>query len=158
MDPNALDKIFPEDDYRLGRALEVNLMGEKWSRLKIDPSTSAICRYDLDIRLGVFLDLDRKELYEKINLRAKQMIEKGMVDEAWKIRERFGETCPGLKSLGYNFALENKKGNSNLETFLADLSRSHRNYAKRQVTWFRKETYVQPMGRSEALERIKHMK
>ncbi len=158
LDPNALDKIFPEDDYRLGRALEVNLMGEKWSRLKIDPSASAICRYDLDIRLGVFLDLDRKELYERINRRAERMIEEGMADEAWKIRERFGETCPGLKSLGYNFALENKKGNSNLETFLADLSRSHRNYAKRQVTWFRKETYVQPMGRAEALERIKHMK
>lgn len=158
LDPDSLEKIFPGDDYRLGRALEVNLMGEKWSRLKIDLKTSAVHNYDLEIRLGVFLDLDRKELYERINLRAKQMIEHGMAEEAWTIRERYGETCPGLKSLGYNFALENKKGNSNVETFLADLSQSHRNYAKRQVTWFRKETYLQPMDRSEALEHIKHIK
>ncbi|MCG6192974.1 tRNA (adenosine(37)-N6)-dimethylallyltransferase MiaA [Leptospira sp. FAT2] len=158
LDPDSLIKIFPGDDYRLGRALEVNLMGERWSSLQIDPSTSAIHKFDLEVALGVFLDLDRKELYERINQRAKQMIEAGMAEEAWTIRERYGETCPGLKSLGYNFALENKKGNSNLETFLADLSQSHRNYAKRQVTWFRKETYVQPMGRSEALERIKHIK
>lgn len=158
LDPEALDKIFSGDDYRLGRALEVNLMGEKWSRLKIDPNTSAIYKYDLEIRLGIFLDLDRKELYERINLRAKQMIDLGMADEAWKIRERYGESCPGLKSLGYNFALENKKGNSNVETFLADLSQSHRNYAKRQITWFRKENYIQSMDRSEALERIKHIK
>ncbi|EMO25537.1 hypothetical protein LEP1GSC170_5534 [Leptospira interrogans serovar Bataviae str. HAI135] len=33
----------------------------------------------------------------------------GMADEAWKMKERYGESCPGLKSLGYNFALENKK-------------------------------------------------
>ncbi|MCG6167555.1 tRNA (adenosine(37)-N6)-dimethylallyltransferase MiaA [Leptospira sanjuanensis] len=158
LDPDSLIKIFPGDDYRLGRALEVNLMGERWSSLQIDLSTSAIHKFDLEVALGVFLDLDRKELYERINQRAKQMIEAGMAEEAWTIRERYGETCPGLKSLGYNFALENKKGNSNLETFLADLSQSHRNYAKRQVTWFRKETYVQPMGRSEALERIKHIK
>ncbi|TGL77777.1 tRNA (adenosine(37)-N6)-dimethylallyltransferase MiaA [Leptospira yasudae] len=158
LDPDSLNKIFPGDDYRLGRALEVNLMGKKWSEMRIDPNTSAIHKFDLEIALGVFLDLDRKELYERINQRAKQMIEAGMAEEAWTIRERYGETCPGLKSLGYNFALENKKGNSNLETFLADLSQSHRNYAKRQVTWFRKETYVQPMDRSEALERIKHIK
>ncbi|EMY76370.1 tRNA dimethylallyltransferase [Leptospira weilii serovar Ranarum str. ICFT] len=158
LDPDSLDKIFSEDDYRLGRALEVNLMGERWSRLKIDPSTSAIRRFDLDIRLGIFLNPDRKELYERINLRAKQMIDLGMADEAWKVRERYGESCPGLKSLGYNFALENKKGNSNVETFFADLSQSHRNYAKRQITWFRKENYIQSMDRSEALEHIKHIK
>ncbi|OCC27787.1 tRNA dimethylallyltransferase [Leptospira interrogans serovar Canicola] len=86
------------------------------------------------------------------------MIDLGMADEAWEIRERYGESCPGLKSLGYNFALENKKGNSNVETFLVDLSQSHRNYAKRQITWFRKENYIQAMDRSEALERIKHIK
>ncbi len=158
LDPDSLDKIFLEDDYRLGRALEVNLMGEKWSCLKIDPNTSALRRFDLDIRLGVFLNPDRKELYERINRRAKQMIDWGMADEAWKVRERYGESCPGLKSLGYNFALENKKGNSNVETFLADLSQSHRNYAKRQVTWFRKENYIQSMDRFEALEHIKHIK
>ncbi|MBM9501902.1 tRNA (adenosine(37)-N6)-dimethylallyltransferase MiaA [Leptospira sp. 201903071] len=158
LDPDSLEKIFPGDDYRLGRALEVNLMGARWSSLKIDPQTSAIQKYDLNIRSGVFLDLDRKELYDRINLRAKEMIDQGMAEEAWKIQELYGVNCPGLKSLGYNFALENKKGNSNLETFLADLSQSHRNYAKRQITWFRKETYLKPMGRTEALETIKHIK
>ncbi|PJZ53427.1 tRNA (adenosine(37)-N6)-dimethylallyltransferase MiaA [Leptospira adleri] len=158
LDPDCLEKIFPGDDYRLGRALEVNLMGERWSALKIDIQTSAIQKYDLNIRLGVFLDLDRKELYDRINLRAKEMIDQGMAEEAWKIQELYGVNCPGLKSLGYNFALENKKGNSNLETFFADLSQSHRNYAKRQITWFRKETYLKPMGRTEALETIKHIK
>ncbi|AOP33642.1 tRNA dimethylallyltransferase [Leptospira tipperaryensis] len=158
LDPDSLEKIFPGDDYRLGRALEVNLMGERWSALKIDLQTSAIQKYNLNIRLGVFLDLDRKELYDRINLRAKEMIDQGMAEEAWKIQEFYGADCPGLKSLGYNFALENKKGNSNLETFLADLSQSHRNYAKRQITWFRKETYLKPMGRTEALETIKHIK
>ncbi|XDD51491.1 tRNA (adenosine(37)-N6)-dimethylallyltransferase MiaA [Leptospira sp. WS92.C1] len=156
LDPDSLQRIFPEDEYRLGRALEVNLMGKRWSDLKIDPSTSAIQKYDLRIESGIFLDLDRKELYDRIDLRAKQMIETGMAEEAWKICELYGESCPGLRSLGYNFALENKKGNSNLETFLADLSQSHRNYAKRQITWFRKETYLKPIGRSEALETIKH--
>ncbi|WP_243401600.1 tRNA (adenosine(37)-N6)-dimethylallyltransferase MiaA, partial [Leptospira ellisii] len=156
MDPDSLLRIFPGDEYRLGRALEVNLMGQRWSALKIDPDTSAIERFGLKIESGIFLDLDRAELYDRINRRAARMIEEGMAEEAWKIRERYGESCPGLKSLGYNFALENKKGNSNVETFLEDLSQSHRNYAKRQVTWFRKETYLKPMGRTEALETIKH--
>ncbi|TGK30967.1 tRNA (adenosine(37)-N6)-dimethylallyltransferase MiaA [Leptospira gomenensis] len=156
LDPDSLVRIFPGDEYRLGRALEVNLMGKRWSALEIDPKTSAMKRFDLRIGCGIFLDLDRAELYDRINRRAAQMIEEGMAEEAWKIRERYGENCPGLKSLGYNFALENKKGNSNVETFLGDLSQSHRNYAKRQITWFRKETYLEPMGRTEALETIKH--
>ncbi|WP_167882144.1 tRNA (adenosine(37)-N6)-dimethylallyltransferase MiaA [Leptospira semungkisensis] len=155
LDPKALLKIFPNDNYRYGRALEVNLMGTVWSELKLEEGGGVISSRNLKIQGAYFLDLDRKELYSRIDARARQMIEAGMAKEAEKVAEKYGEDCPGLQSLGYNFALENIKGTSNLETFFGNLSQSHRNYAKRQITWFRKQKFLEPIHPKEAYDKIK---
>ncbi|PJZ68050.1 tRNA (adenosine(37)-N6)-dimethylallyltransferase MiaA [Leptospira perolatii] len=154
LDPKALVRIFKNDNYRYGRALEVNLMGVRWSELKADPKDGILQKYDLTIALGFYLNLERTELYRRINERAKQMIEMGMAEEAKKVAEKYGEDCPGLHSLGYNFALENIKGMSNLESFLGNLSQSHRNYAKRQIAWFRNQPFLAPVDPKAAYEQI----
>ncbi|WP_052580637.1 tRNA (adenosine(37)-N6)-dimethylallyltransferase MiaA [Leptospira inadai] len=157
LDPVALERIFPNDDYRYGRALEVNLMGVRWSELKIKEGSGALHTRNLNILRGYFLDLDRKELYRRIDERARKMISGGMAEEAKRVADKYGESCPGLSSLGYNFALENIKGKSNLETFLGNLSQSHRNYAKRQITWFRKQAFLTPVKPSEAYKNIQNI-
>ncbi|WP_165780200.1 tRNA (adenosine(37)-N6)-dimethylallyltransferase MiaA [Leptospira hartskeerlii] len=157
VDPKALQKIFPNDNYRYGRALEVNWMGTLWSELKVEEGSGALISKKLNILGAFFLDLDRKELYERIDSRAKKMIESGMAEEAKRVSDKYGEDCPGLQSLGYNFALENIKGTSNLETFFGNLSQSHRNYAKRQITWFRKQKILEQVHPSEAYKKIKNI-
>ncbi|WP_167884785.1 tRNA (adenosine(37)-N6)-dimethylallyltransferase MiaA [Leptospira fluminis] len=157
MDPIAFEKISPNDEYRYGRALEVNLMGVRWSELKVEEGSGALITRNLNILAGYFLDLDRRELYERIDERARKMISEGLAEEAGSVAERYGEDCPGLSSLGYNFALENIKGKSNLETFFGDLSQSHRNYAKRQITWFRKRSFLIPVNPTQAYENIQNI-
>ncbi len=157
LDPKALERIFPNDNYRLGRALEVNWMGTIWSELKVEEGRGILDSRNLKIAGGYFLNLDRKKLYERINERAKTMIESGMAEEAKRVADLYGEDCPGLQSLGYNFALENIKGTSNLETFLGNLSQSHRNYAKRQITWFRKQNFLEAMDPAEVYKKIQNI-
>ncbi|TGL64105.1 tRNA (adenosine(37)-N6)-dimethylallyltransferase MiaA [Leptospira sarikeiensis] len=157
LDPAALQKIFPNDNYRYGRALEVNWMGARWSELKVEEGAGALISKNLNILGAYFLDFDRKELYERIDSRARKMIEFGMGEEAKRVADKYGEDCPGLQSLGYNFALENIKGTSNLETFFGNLSQSHRNYAKRQITWFRKQKILEPIHPKEAYKKIKNI-
>ncbi|WP_207766282.1 tRNA (adenosine(37)-N6)-dimethylallyltransferase MiaA [Leptospira wolffii] len=157
LDPKALERIFPNDNYRYGRALEVNWSGAVWSELKVEEGEGALVSRNLKIAGAYFLDLDREILYRRINARAREMIESGMAEEAKRVAEKYGEDCPGLQSLGYNFALENIKGTSNLETFFGNLSQSHRNYAKRQVTWFRKQKFLEPIDPSSVYKKIQNI-
>jgi tRNA dimethylallyltransferase len=92
------------------------------------------------LRLG--LDPDRQALYERINRRAQEMFEAGLIEETQRLLEKYGDAAGPLASLGYKQAVQLLRGELTREQALQAAQQAHRNYAKRQMTWFRREPEV----------------
>jgi tRNA dimethylallyltransferase len=141
LDRAAAEKIHANDVPKLVRAIEVCLtlrskMTELWNERGRDP-----LRGFRFLRLG--LDPDRQVLYERINCRAEQMFEAGLIEETKTLLEKYGNAADPLSSLGYKQALRFIRGELTREQALQAAQQAHRNYAKRQMTWFRREPDVQ---------------
>jgi tRNA dimethylallyltransferase len=92
------------------------------------------------IRIG--LDPDREALYERINRRAQRMFDDGLIEETQELLKKYGEDCRTLTSLGYRQAAQFLRGELTREQAVQAAQQAHRNYAKRQTTWFRREPEV----------------
>jgi len=92
------------------------------------------------LRIG--LDPDREALYARINARAAQMFDCGLSEETRALYEKYGDAARPLASLGYKQALQFIRGELTREEAIATAQQGHRNYAKRQMTWFRREPGV----------------
>ncbi len=141
LDRAAAEKIHANDTPKLVRAIEVCLvsrqkMTELWRQHGSDP-----LRGFRILRLG--LDPDRQALYERINRRAQRMFEDGLVEETQRLLEKYGKAAGPLSSLGYKQAVQFLRGDLTREQALQSAQQGHRNYAKRQMTWFRREPEVQ---------------
>ena len=140
LDPSAAGKIHANDAAKLIRAIEVCLasrsrMTELWQQR--DPLRG----YRI-LRIG--LSPDRQMLYERINARAQQMFDHGLVEETKALVDRYGgrKNATALDSLGYRQAGQFLRGELSREQAIAAAQQGHRNYAKRQMTWFRREPEV----------------
>jgi tRNA dimethylallyltransferase len=91
------------------------------------------------LRIG--LNPPRQALYSRLNHRAEAMFAAGLVEETRGLLERYGPV-KALDSLGYRQALAVLAGTSSIEAAVAAAQQGHRNYAKRQLTWFRRELEV----------------
>ncbi|HNI99060.1 MAG TPA: tRNA (adenosine(37)-N6)-dimethylallyltransferase MiaA [Leptospiraceae bacterium] len=156
LDPEAGKSLNEQDIYRVERALAINLAGKKWSELR--PEGGFTAEFPEIQTVSVWVEWDRKELYERINERSAEMIRKGMPEEAEEAAEKFGEDCPALKTLGYNFALDYIRGKISLDSLKDNLAQSHRNYAKKQITWFRAEEMVYRLNWQDALNLLQNTK
>jgi len=141
LDRIAAAKIHANDTPKLIRAIEVCLasrrkMSELWQQHEPEP-----LRGFRILRIG--LDPDRDALYGRINLRAQRMFESGLIEETKSLMEKYGADARPLTSLGYKQALQLLHGELTREQALAAAQQAHRNYAKRQMTWFRREPDVQ---------------
>ncbi len=139
LDRAAAGKIHPNDVPKLIRAIEVCLasrqkMSELWQEGR-DP-----LRGFRILRLG--LDPDRAALYDRINERARVMFETGLIEETRKLLEKYGASARPMASLGYKQAAQLVRGELSHEQALQAAQQAHRNYAKRQMTWFRREPEV----------------
>lgn len=139
LDHATAGKIHPNDAPKLIRAVEVCLasrqkLSELWQQGK-DP----LAGFRI-LRLG--LDPDRVALYQRINLRAAHMLQRGLIEETGKLISKYGESARPLGSLGYKQAAEVLRGDLTREQALPIIQQAHRNYAKRQMTWFRREPDV----------------
>jgi tRNA dimethylallyltransferase len=139
LDAAAAARIHANDEPKLIRAIEVCLaarqkMTELWQHGR-DPLTG----FDV-LRIG--LDPERTALYERINQRARRMFDSGLVEETERLVARYGASAPLMQSLGYKQALQLLRGEVDRESAIAAVQRAHRNYAKRQMTWFRREPDV----------------
>ena len=140
LDRSAAEKIHSNDAAKLIRAIEVCLaarrpMTELWQQGR-DPLTGFRI-----LRIG--LDPDRAALYERINHRAAAMFENGLVEETRGLLQRYGPQSGPLTSLGYRQAIQSLNGELTRDQAIASAQQGHRNYAKRQMTWFRREPNVQ---------------
>jgi tRNA dimethylallyltransferase len=140
LDPAAAEKIHANDTPKLIRAIEVCLasrqkMTELWQQQGRDP-----LRGFRILRLG--LDPERNVLYDRINRRAQRMFDDGLIEETQNLLQKYGTAARPLASLGYKQAVQFLRGELTREQALQAAQQAHRNYAKRQLTWFRREPDV----------------
>ena len=144
-DPEAARRIHPNDTPKLMRALEVSLAARPGGPSPISSQWSegrnALEGYRL---LRLTLDPPRDLLYERIDQRARAMFRDGLLEETRELTERFGAECRPLQSLGYKQAAEVLAGSLSEAEAIAQTQQGHRHYAKRQLTWFRKEAELHP--------------
>ena len=86
---------------------------------------------------------DREKLYERINKRVDIMITDGLIEEVKSILKNTDENAQSMKAIGYREVIPYLKGQTDLETMKSILKQHSRNYAKRQLTWFRRNEYSQ---------------
>ena len=135
IDPEAAGKIMPNDEQRIIRALEVyettgTPISKFWKKdEKINFMPVLIC-----------LNLERELLYEKINKRVDQMLEDGFINEVKQLKEKgYSQGLNSLKSVGYKEILQHFEGILTYSETVDLIKQKTRNYAKRQITWFKKE-------------------
>jgi tRNA dimethylallyltransferase len=136
VDPRAAEKIHPNDTYRVIRALEVFLRtGTPFSLFQAEQETRP--RYQA---IYLFLNRDRDELYRRIEARVDLMLEQGLVAEVESLLERgFSSELKSMQSLGYQQINDYLQTKISLEQARELIKQRTRNYAKRQLTWFKKE-------------------
>jgi tRNA dimethylallyltransferase len=136
LDPAAAAAIHPNDLSKLVRAIEVSLAAREPITAQWQKGRDALTGYRI-LRIG--LDPGRERLYDRINQRASNMFDRGLIDETARLVGRYGYDCRPLTSLGYAEAVAVLRGESTREDAVARAQQGHRNYAKRQGTWFRRD-------------------
>jgi tRNA dimethylallyltransferase len=136
LDPVAAERIHANDQPKLIRAIEVCLaarqpLTEVWQAGR-DPLQGFLI-----LRLG--LDPPRPLLYERLDTRARAMFAAGLIEETRGLLRKYGETPKAFDSLGYRQARAVLHGEMTEAEAVAAAAQGHRNYAKRQLTWFRRE-------------------
>ncbi len=140
LDPPSAEKIHPHDTPKLIRALEVCLEARRPLSELFREGRDPLQGYHV-LKLG--LNPPRTELYEGINRRTRALFESGLVEEVRGILAKgFPKTWSPFKSHGYREALEYLEGKIGLEEAVRLAQAATRQYAKRQMTWFRKEAGV----------------
>jgi tRNA dimethylallyltransferase len=138
LDPTSAERLFPRDYVRVIRALEVFFQtGERLSTRQSDRLPPP----EFADRIALFvLAPPREELYEKINRRTETHFKNGLVDEVRTLREQgISDSTNALGSHGYRRVCEYLRGERTLESAVEQTKQDVRNYAKRQLTWFRSE-------------------
>lgn len=139
LDAASAGRIHVNDTPKLIRAIEVSLAGRQPMSEAWKEGRDPLLGFRI-LRIG--LDPDRKALYARINQRAAQMFDKGLVEETRGLIERYGESPRAFDSLGYRQARAVLRGEMSREEVVSAAQQGHRNYAKRQQTWFRREPEV----------------
>ncbi len=141
IDPVSYHKLFPNDLKRVIRALEVyKLTGTPISEFNSEKKV-----HDIPYNIAYFvLTMDRKKLYDRINQRVDKMIESGLVDEVKMLKHMgLNENMQSMKGIGYKEMLYYLEGKISFDEAVYLIKKGSRNYAKRQLTWFRKDNRVQ---------------
>jgi tRNA dimethylallyltransferase len=140
VDRTAAEKIHANDAAKVIRAIEVGLASRQKLTELWQQGREPLRGFRI-LRLG--LDPDRQALYDRINRRAQRMFEAGLIDETRRLLETYGRDAGPLSSLGYKQAVQLLDGKLAREQAIQSSQQAHRNYAKRQMTWFRREPEVE---------------
>ena len=139
LDADAAGRIHPNDAPKLIRAIEVCLAARQKLTDLWREGREPLRGFRI-LRLG--LDPDRTALYERINERAQGMFDNGLIEETERLLSKYGDRAKPLSSLGYRQAAQYIRGELTRDQAMATAQQGHRNYAKRQMTWFRREPDV----------------
>jgi tRNA dimethylallyltransferase len=150
LDPEAASRIHPNDTPKLIRAIEVCLLAGERLTVMWDKGRDALTGYRI-LRIG--LEPDRNALYARINERCAEMFDGGLIEETQRLLTAYRSPdqvddsdhrpiARPLGSLGYKQATQHIRGELSAKLALFEAQQAHRNYAKRQLTWFRREPDV----------------
>jgi len=152
LDASAAKRIHANDVAKVIRAIEVCLSSRPPARRASRPNMTELWQQGREplrgfriLRLG--LNPERDVLYARINQRAAKMFDEGLpggglIAETERLLAKYGDQARPLASLGYKQAVQFLRGELDRESALAAAQQAHRNYAKRQITWFRRESDV----------------
>ncbi|MGZ5024861.1 MAG: tRNA (adenosine(37)-N6)-dimethylallyltransferase MiaA [Chthoniobacterales bacterium] len=145
LDPEAAKKIDIKNRRRLVRALEICLITGK-------PASGVVAGVDDSGRLGsimwtkgVFVFRDREELYQRINQRVETMFARGVIEE---VRAAAVTSATASQMIGLREIRELLAGKKSLPQCIAEIQQATRRYAKRQLTWFRRQSNFLPLNLS----------
>ena len=136
IDEKAITKISQNDKKRIIRVLEVyHATGKTKTELEIESRKNGV-KYDYRVFV---INMDREKLYDRINKRVDIMIEQGLIEEVRSILSKFDKFPTAMQGLGYKEVVEYLEGKCTREEMIEKLKMETRRYAKRQLTWFRKD-------------------
>jgi tRNA dimethylallyltransferase len=139
LDPSAAARIHPNDAPKLTRALEIRILSGRPSQTHEPPDPLQGYR----IRKIAIIP-PRAELYARLDQRSAWMFQNGLIEEVEALLvQGIPPKAKPFESLGYRQALAVVQGTLDLESAIADTQQSTRNYAKRQITWFRHEPGIE---------------
>lgn len=135
LDPDAIKKISKTDKKRIIRILEIyHSTGKTKTQQEIESRKKTI-----EYKYKVFaINWDRQILYDRINKRVDIMIQNGLVDEVKFILEKYHDFPTAMQGLGYKEVVDYLNGEYTKEEMIEKIKMETRRYAKRQLTWFRK--------------------
>lgn len=146
LNPKRAEQISENDQKRIIRALEI----EKFSNASPQKGS------DINNFVVIGLTTSREILYERINKRVDEMVENGLIDEVRALFEKgLGEDSQSMKGIGYKELFPYFRGESSLEECLNLIKQHSRNFAKRQMTWFRSMPYIEWFENNQ-IEEIKN--
>lgn len=139
IDPVAIEKISENDKKRITRILEIyKATGMNKTEMERISRINGP-KYDYKV---FAINMDRERLYERINLRVDLMIENGLVDEVKRIVDKYDEFPTAMQGLGYKEVVEFLDDRITYEEMIEKIKQESRRYAKRQLTWFRKNKNI----------------
>ncbi len=133
LDPAGYEKIKDSNKRRIVRALEITkILGVPFSKAVIEKEPE----FDVEWKMPIIES--REILYERINNRVDLMVKQGLIEETKELLAKHGRIKNFISTIGYQEILTYLDGEATLEEALEKLKQHSRNYAKRQLTWFRK--------------------
>mgnify|MGYP001067965205 CR=1 FL=1 len=139
IDPEAIQKISPNDKKRITRILEVyNATGKTKTELEKISRINGV-KYDYKV---FAINMDREKLYDRINLRVDIMLEQGLIDEVENLVKKYSNFPTAMQGLGYKEVVEFLNKKISKEEMIDKIKQESRRYAKRQLTWFRKNKEI----------------
>ncbi len=139
IDPLAMKKISHNDTKRITRVLELYKATGKTKTELEEESRKKEVKYDYRV---FAINMDREKLYERINLRVDLMIKNGLIDEVKGILNKYEKFPTAMQGLGYKEVVQYLNGNSTKDEMVEKIKQETRRYAKRQLTWFRKNKNI----------------
>ena len=141
VDPESAQRLHPSDQKRIIRAMEVYLETGKTITQHNLETQQIPPRYN-PVWFALE-DADRATLYERIDRRVEVMLEQGLLEEIKALlAEGVPEKCTAMQAIGYKEFVDALAGRSSIETAIALVQQSSRKYAKRQLTWFRRNPAI----------------
>ena len=135
VDVEATKKISKNDKKRILRILEIyHATGKNKTEQEIESRKKEV---EFDYKVYA-LNWDREKLYERINKRVDIMIEQGLIEEVKNVHEKYNEFPTAMQGLGYKEVVEYLENKTTKEEMVEKIKQETRRYAKRQMTWFRK--------------------
>jgi tRNA dimethylallyltransferase len=139
IDSQAMQIISKNDKKRIVRVLEIYNATGKTKTEQEELSRAKGVKYDFEVYA---ISMDRDKLYDRINRRVDLMIEKGLIEEVENLLEKYSEFPTAMQGLGYKEVVEFLDGKLTKEEMIEKIKQESRHYAKRQLTWFRKNKEI----------------